>query len=225
MLLAGVCRTVKENPTEWAEISRWVRSADGFRHGNPDNLTEVSQVFGIPLPLLDRTIGIVGAPDFARRVNAGLVAVEEREAAVALYLACIIQRLVPESDGDRHRSLGPVEQLCGTWSIGYAGANGLIATEESQQHLELLPDGSFRWEPGPEWLGSSGTWGVETTADGDPKLYLEAGWDTRYSHYLVFHDDPMLGRAFHWQRTRADAVVFSDRILRGMWVTGLHSRT
>jgi len=110
--------------------------------------------------------------------------------------------------------LGPVTQPVGTWSISYPDAEGMLS-EDYAETLKLLPDGSFRWEPSPEWAASGGTWGVQIGADGRPSLCFRTGPLDSVCHVVVVEQIDEVGVFFHWQHAYADAVVLADRILRG----------
>lgn len=123
----------------------------------------------------------------------------------------------PEPERAKPQLLGPVNELVGRWRIGYADEDGLIGDDGGE--LVLRPDGTFAWTPEPDWIAGSGAWGVEIEPNGAPKLHLDTD-DGRHSHFLVLQRWPDLGTFFHWQRTRADAVIFKDRVLRGLLVEG-----
>jgi hypothetical protein len=92
-----------------------------------------------------------------------------------------------------------------------------MIADEPDGELDLRPDGSFEWRPEPAWLQRTGTWGVEMFGEA-PKLCFQTQHAERHSNYVVLHDTGQYGTFFHWQRSRADAVVFRDRILRGCLV-------
>lgn len=109
------------------------------------------------------------------------------------------------------------EDLLGTWEIRYPRANGLIR-EDYVERLELMDDGTFSWTPAPLWAKSGGRYGITQEA-GRMRLYFEQRQrSVLRGNYLVIIEFPSedgTELTFHWQRTRHDGVVFSDRILMG----------
>jgi hypothetical protein len=113
--------------------------------------------------------------------------------------------------------LGYVEELLGLWEVQYPGADGMLV-EDYAERLELKVDGTFSWEPTPLWAKPDGRWGISINGDtGEMRLCIEERSKDRYRvHWLVLVTLPVGAHSaliWHWQRTRADAVVFADRIL------------
>ena len=213
LLIASLLRVLGGSRAAWDGIVDTILSTEWLDFRNRVGLDTVSKHFGIPYARLSRAAWSVEASTFLPRVVSAEATQAEREAAAALYLGCITWALEPAPD--RSQWLGPVKELCGSWHIGYASDEGMIEEEGPFEQVDLRPDGSFSWEPEPAWLAGSGAWGVEVTPNGEPKLCLDTETGDRRCHYMVLHDLPDVGMFFHLQRTRADAVVFKDRILRG----------
>ena len=177
--------------------------ADWYRIVIGSNLEAIGAADGPPMPIIRYWRNVAYAVDRADRFGAlcdyldrrGRAEIEERN-----------QALPP-------KWLGPVQELVGRWRIGYADADGMIA-DEPDGELDLRPDGSFDWQPEPTWLRGSGSWGLELVGEAH-KLCFETQNGERHSNYLVLSEMGKRGTFFHWQKSRADAVVFRDRILRG----------
>ncbi len=215
LLIACLLRVLEKPIGErasWDEIVDTVLSTEWLHFRSRAALDAVSRHFGIPYARLSRAAWSIEASEFLSSIAANEATEAELEAVAALYLACITWGLQPEADESQW--LGPVNELCGSWKIGYADEDGMIEEEGPFVRLDLHPDGSYSWEPEPTWLGGSGVWGVEMTPSGEPRLCFDTPGGERHCHYLVLHEMPELGTFFHLQRTRADAVVFTDRILR-----------
>lgn len=215
LLIACLLR-VLDGPTgsraSWDGIVDTILTTDWLHFRNRAGLDAVSEHFSIPFTRLSRAAWSLEASEFLPRVARGEVTPAEREAVAALYLGCITWGLEPDPKDSQW--LGPVNELCGSWQIGYADVEGMIE-EGPLEHLDLRPDGSFSWEPEPSWLAESGAWGIEVTPNGEPRLCFDTDTGDRRCHYVVLHEMPDVGTFFHLQRSRADAVVFKDRILRG----------
>lgn len=216
LLIACLLRILEEplgKRASWDEIVNTVLSTEWIHFRSRTGLDAVSQHFGITYARLSRAAWSIEASDFLPSIAANDATHAKLEAVAALYLGCITWGLQPEPDESQW--LGPVNELCGSWKIGYADDEGMIEEEGPVERLDLHPDGTYSWEPEPTWLGGSGVWGVETPPSGEPRLCFDTYTGDRHCHYLVLHQMPELGTFFHLQRTRADAVVFRDRILRG----------
>lgn len=215
LLIACLLRVLEKPIGErgsWDELADTILSTEWLHFRSRTGLDAVSRHFGIPYARLSRAAWSIEASEFLPSVAANEATQAELEAVAALYLACITWGLQPEPD--ELQWLGPVNELCGSWQVGYADEDGMIEEEGPFVRLDLHPDGSYSWEPEPTWLGGSGVWGVEMTPSGEPRLCFDTPGGERHCHYLVLHEMPELGTFFHLQRTRADAVVFKDRILR-----------
>jgi hypothetical protein len=107
--------------------------------------------------------------------------------------------------------LGYIEELLGRWIIQYPGADGMIV-KDYVETLELKIDGTFSWTPTPPWAKPDGRWGIAFDGTEQMKLYFEEHNGTYRGNWLVL---VALGHTqmFHWQRTRADGVIFADRVL------------
>ena len=113
--------------------------------------------------------------------------------------------------------LGYVEALLGHWEVRYPGADGMLV-EDYAERLELKVDGTFSWEPTPLWAKPEGRWGITFEQKSERmRLHFEerngggyrGNWLVVATLRLGAHTELM----FHWQRTRADGVVFDDRLL------------
>lgn len=112
------------------------------------------------------------------------------------------------------QELGYLEEVLGAWDIKYPGPDGMI-TEAYVERLELRRDGTYSWNPAPAWAPKTGKWGVVRTQDGKLRLCFEEKQGRLRCNYLVLMQIEKGGPFFlNWQRTRADAVVFTDRVFR-----------
>jgi hypothetical protein len=86
-----------------------------------------------------------------------------------------------------------------------------MIAEDDVENLELRIDGTLPWDPPPPWTKPDGRWGI--TVDEDTqlmRLYFERrnGGSYRGNWLVAIRLTIHTGLMLHWQRTRADAVVF-----------------
>jgi hypothetical protein len=198
----------------WSEVLAHIREAE-LTDLPIASCLRVGAMSGVPSPWIERTARLLADPlsGLTEQASAGGAHDEERQALAALYLASVMRESREALDRSVGQWLGPVEELLGTWHIGYGDENGMVSGEV-EATVTLRPDGSFTWDPPPNWLGPSGEWGLEALENGAHKLRFEEG-GVRWSNYVVMHYPKGYGTFFNWQRSRWDAIVFKDRILRG----------
>ena len=117
--------------------------------------------------------------------------------------------------------LGYVEALLGHWEVQYPGADGMII-EDYVERLELRIDGTFSWDPTPLWAKPEGRWGITVGPDTQRmRLYFQErnGGGYRGNWLVALRFGVQTELMLHWQRTRADAVVFDDRVLVARQIT------
>jgi hypothetical protein len=114
----------------------------------------------------------------------------------------------------KHEELGLPEIMFGPWDVRYPDSDGMIVDEHIQR-LVLSHDGTYTWSPCPEWARNGARWGVTRTPEDGLELWFETRDGTFVGNFLVpLMLDPEGPLYLNWQRTRADAVVFKDRIFR-----------
>ena len=201
----------------WGDVIAQIMCA-GVTEVAPASWSEIARVYNIPEAWIERTARVLADPisGLSERAVQGHVDEDEQEALGALYLASITPEYRSLLEQPARQWLGPVTQLLGIWDIGYVKHDGMIDDDRSAT-LILRPDGSFSWDPPPEWLPGSGSWGLELQEDGAPKLRFRCGY-REWSHFVVLQTVDGHGTMFHWQRTHHRMIVFKDRILMGYLV-------